>query len=63
MIPMIVMTGASAILVYVAVLYIMMKMIIDRSAISISLVRILGYHSKEAKKLSLDGNTLTVLVS
>lgn len=63
MMPMILMTGISAVAVYISVLYIMMKMMIDRSAFSISLIRIFGYHSKEIKRLYLDGNTLTVLVS
>lgn len=63
MMPMILMTGISALLVYVAVLYIVMKMMIDRSAFQISLIRIFGFHSKEIKKLYLDGNALTVVVS
>ncbi|MBR1824609.1 MAG: ABC transporter permease [Ruminococcus sp.] len=63
MMPMIIMTGVSALAVYISVLYIMMKMMIDRSAFQISLIRIFGYHSNEIKRLYLDGNTLTVVIS
>lgn len=63
MMPMILMTGISALVVYIAVLYIMMKVMIDRSAFQISLIRIFGYNLREIKRLYLDGNLLTVIVS
>ena len=63
MMPMILMTGISALAVYIAVMYIMMKVMIDRSAFQIALIRIFGFTGKEVKRLYLDGNLLTVIVS
>ncbi|MCM1083925.1 MAG: FtsX-like permease family protein [Clostridium sp.] len=56
------MTLASA-LIFVVVMYLMMKVMIDRSAMSISLMKVFGYRKKEVKKLYLNGNLLVVAVS
>lgn len=56
MMPMIsVLTFTSAI-VFCVVMYLMMKVMIDRSAQNISLIKVFGYRRKEIRKLYLDGN-------
>lgn len=55
------MTGIS-IIVFMAVLYLMMKVMIDRSAFSISLMKIFGYRRQEIKKLYIDGNTSLIVI-
>ena len=49
-----------ATVVFVIVMYLMMKMMIDRSAFGISLFKIFGYRDKEVRRLYLDGNFITV---
>ena len=50
-------------LIFVVVMYLMMKVVIDRSAISISLLKVFGYRKKEIGKLYLNGNFYVVAVS
>lgn len=62
MMPMIYMLcGVSAIIFFV-VMYLMMKVMIDRSAFSISLIKIFGYRTKEIRKLYLNGNFYMIAV-
>ena len=49
--------------IYLAVMFLMMKMMIDRSSRQISLFKILGYSEREIRKLYLDGNAVAVLIS
>lgn len=56
MMPMISTMTIVAVLIFCVVMYLMMKMMIDRSAFGISLVKIFGYRSREIRKLYLDGN-------
>lgn len=42
--------------IFCVVMYLMMKVMIDRSAFGISLVKIFGYRMKEIRKLYLNGN-------
>lgn len=51
----IVLIGISA-LIFCVVMYLMMKVMVDRSAFGISLVKIFGYRTKEIRKLYLNGN-------
>ena len=53
--------GVSA-LIFAIVLYLMMKVMIDRSAFSIALIKIFGYRQKELKKMYLDGNFYVVAI-
>ena len=53
------MIGVS-VLIFIAVMYLMMKVMIERSAQSISLLTIFGYKAKEIRKIYLDGNFLLV---
>lgn len=56
MMPMIyTMTSVSA-LIFCMVMYLMMKVMIDRSAFGISLIKIFGYRTGEIRKLYLNGN-------
>lgn len=50
-------------LMFVVVMYLMMKVVIDRSAISISLFKVFGYRKKEIGKLYLNGNFYVVAIS
>lgn len=50
-------------IIFAVVLFLMMKVMIDRSAFSISLMKIFGYRGKEIRKLYLDGNTILVAVA
>lgn len=62
MMPMIyVMTAASA-LIFCVVMYLMMKVMVDRSSFSISLVKIFGYRKREIQKLYLNGNFYIIAV-
>lgn len=45
-------------LIFCVVMYLMTKVMIDRSSMGISLVKIFGYREKEIKKLYLSGNFL-----
>lgn len=56
MMPMITMLITLSILIFAVVMYLMMKVMIDRSAFHISMVKIFGYRMKEIKKLYLNGN-------
>ncbi len=56
MTPMITMMISFAILIFAVVMYLMMKVMIDRSAFHISMVKVFGYRTKEIKKLYLNGN-------
>lgn len=60
MTPMITMLTAVSALIFLIVLYQMMKVMIDRSAGSIALMKIFGYRDREIRKLYLDGNFLLI---
>ena len=48
--------------IFCVVMYLMMKVMIDRSAFGISLVKIFGYRMKEIRKLYLNGNFYVIAV-
>lgn len=58
--PLMTMLIAVSTLVFLIVLYQMMKVMTDRSCYSISLMKIFGYRSKELRKLYLDGSFLLI---
>lgn len=62
MMPMVVTMVALSAVIFAVVMYLMMKVMIDRSAFGISLMKIFGYRTKEVKKLYLDGNFFIVVV-
>lgn len=62
MVPLITMTTVASTLIFCVVMYLMLKVMIDRSAFGIALVKIFGYRAKEIRKLYLDGNFCTIAV-
>lgn len=63
MVSMITTLLAASVLIFVVVMYLMLKVMIDRSAMSISMLKVFGYRKKEIGKLYLNGNLLIVAVS
>ena len=59
---MVVMIVIISTLIFVVVMYLMMKVMIDRSAFSISLIKVFGYRTKEIRKLYLDGNFFIIAI-
>ncbi|MDO5156286.1 MAG: ABC transporter permease [Eubacteriales bacterium] len=55
------MVSVSAI-IFVIVLFLMMRVMIDRAAFNISLIKIFGYRKHEIRKLYLDGNFYVVAI-
>ena len=62
MMPMISMLCVVSALIFIVVMYLMMKVMIDRSSFGISLMKIFGYRTNEIRKLYLNGNFYTVAV-
>ena len=54
--PMIYMLLGCSVIIFCVVMYLMMKVMIDRSSFNISLIKIFGYRTKEIGKLYLRGN-------
>lgn len=50
-------------LIFAVVMYLMMKVMADRSALSVSLFKVFGYRKKEIQRLYLDGNFFVVAAS
>lgn len=51
-----------SIIIFCVVMYLMMNVMIDRASFGISLVKIFGFHTKEIRKLYLNGNAVTVAI-
>jgi putative ABC transport system permease protein len=62
MLPMIQMLVGVSALILGVVMYLMMKVMIDHSAYSISLMKVFGYRRNEIRKLYLNGNFYTIAV-
>lgn len=62
MMPMIIMLIAVAAVIFFAVMYLMMNVMIDRAAFGISLIKVFGFRTKEIKKLYLNGNFYVIAV-
>ncbi len=58
--PMVITLITVSLLIFCVVMYLMMGVMIDRSASGISLMKIFGYRSNEIRKLYLNGNTLII---
>ena len=52
-----------SVLIFVVIMYLMMKVMIDRQTMHISMFKIFGYRKKEIGKLYLNGNLLVVVCS
>lgn len=62
MMPMVVMMISVSAVIFLAVMYLMTGVMIDRSSFGISLIKVFGFRPKEVKKLYLNGNTAVVAV-
>lgn len=51
-----------SVVIFAMVMYLMMKVMIDRSAFNISMVKVFGYRTGEIKKLYLNGNFYVIAV-
>ena len=60
MMSLIVILIVVSILIFIAVMYLMLNVMIDRAAFGISLVKIFGYRMREIRKVYLDGNFYAV---
>ena len=60
MMPLVTLMCGAAVLIFCMVLYLMMGVMIDRSASGISLLRIFGFRAGEVRKLYLNGNAWIV---
>lgn len=63
MLPMVMMLVVVSAIIFCVVMYLMMKVMIDRSAFSISLIKIFGYRTGEIRKLYLNGNFYMIAAS
>lgn len=61
--PMISTLSIASALIFIVVMYLMLKVMIDRSQTSISMMKIFGYRKKEIRKLYLNGQLLVVAIS
>lgn len=52
-----------SVIIYQVLMYLLTKIVIDKNAMYISLMKVLGYDKKEIKKLYLSTTTIVVLVS
>lgn len=52
-----------SVIVYIVILYIMTKVVIEKNAISISYMKVFGYEQKEIRKLYLTATTIVVITS
>ncbi len=60
--PMVTMMISVSIIIFCVVMYLMMNVMIERASFGISLIKIFGFRTGEAKKLYLNGNTLIVAI-
>ncbi len=54
---------AAAIVIYLVVIYILTKIVVDKNTQNISFMKVMGYHDNEIKKLYLSATTIAVLLS
>ena len=59
---MVYMLAVTAAVIFVVVMYLMMKVMIERSSFHIALIKIFGFRNREVKKMYLDGNFYIVAV-
>jgi len=52
-----------SVVVYLVMMYILTKVVIDKNALSISYMKVFGYEAKEIRKLFLTASTIVVVVS
>ncbi|MCR4837808.1 MAG: ABC transporter permease [Eubacterium sp.] len=62
MMSLVIILIAVSVLIFIAVMYLMLNVMIDRAAFGISLVKIFGYRMKEIRRVYLDGNFYAVML-
>ena len=62
MCPMVTMLISVSVVVFFAVMYLMLNVMVDRASMGISLVKIFGFRTGEIRKLYLNGNAIIVAV-
>ncbi|MCR4585565.1 MAG: FtsX-like permease family protein [Lachnospiraceae bacterium] len=62
MMSLIVILIVVSILIFIAVMFLMLNVMIDRAVFGISLVKIFGYRMKEIRRVYLDGNFYAVMI-
>lgn len=60
MMPMVILVSVLSVIIFLVVLYLMIKVMIDRASYSISLLKVFGYCTGEVRRLYLDGNFVVV---
>ena len=60
--PMVTTMSVASAVIFLVVMYLMVKMMIDRSAFNISLVKVFGFRNREVRKMYLDGNFYIVAI-
>ena len=60
--PMVITMSVASAVIFLVVMYLMIKMMIDRSAFNISLVKVFGFRNREVRKMYLDGNFYIVVI-
>jgi len=60
---MIITVISASVVLFVIVMYLLLKMMIDKATFSISLIKVFGYSQKEVRKLYLGSNFYTVMIT
>ncbi|EGD48133.1 protein of unknown function DUF214 [Ruminiclostridium papyrosolvens DSM 2782] len=60
---MMIMVKSFSVLIYIVLMYILTKVVIDKNAIYMSFMKVFGYESKEIRRLYLNASTFTVMIS
>lgn len=60
--PMVITMSVASSVVFIVVMYLMIKMMIDRSSFNISLMKIFGFRKREVRRMYLDGNFYMVAI-
>ena len=60
--PMVTTISIGSAVIFLVVMYLMIKMMIDRSSFNISLMKVFGFRKKEVRKMYLDGNFYMVVI-
>ena len=60
--PMVITMSVASSVIFVVVMYLMIKMMIDRASFNISLVKIFGFKRREVRKMYIDGNFYIVVI-
>jgi putative ABC transport system permease protein len=60
--PMVTTISTGSAVIFLVVMYLMIKMMIDRSSFNISLMKVFGFRKKEVRKMYLDGNFYMVVI-